>query len=599
MSGCLYCGAALKPDQAVCHACGKPVVRPQPREMQRTMLGIAQPGLKPAATAPTAAQHTVKATPNSPNLHKEPAKRMGQLQPASGKQTLLGMSVPNLGSAAQPAPVASRPAPRAAGPGGTMLGIPLSPNAAPPPAANPSAASASARPAGQASSNRGVAPLNPALQVPPLVNADLAPGIVSDEPLEEEDSEPWSIPTSALVVVGICSVLALGAIGYSIYYNTPKPVSASLQVDDDGDQSLQITCDGCEDGTKVALNGQSAAMHGGAAEIPLPEALPLGKNTLNLSVLRPGRSREDVAHLVVPVLFHIRADFSTLNSDDPELAVRIQAPPKATVTVDDDQVDLDENGDGRFAIGIDGKLQGQDSTVRYLNELVPYTVSAPNAVTQNGQLRLRVGIAPLTISAPGMTAVTDGDHFTLAGATAKGGSVSVDDASLKVDADGHFEQVMNVDSIGETSIVVRAQAPDLAPRSVSITVKRVADLSKEGDLFRQTATDQYGAYAQNVQKKLGMAVVADGTVAQSKVENHATRILLNVQSGCLKGPCVASVLSGSEIKLAPRAAISVFGHISGEADDASGSKVPEISAEFVLPAAPDAAKAAPPAGRKK
>jgi hypothetical protein len=445
-----------------------------------------------------------------------------------------------------------------------------------------------------------VAPLNPALQVPPLVNADLAPGAPLGELVEEEESEPWSIPNGWLVVIGVCSVLALGAIGYSIYFNTPKPVSASLQVDDDGDQSVQINCDGCEDGTKVTLNGQSVSMHGGSAEIPLPEALPIGKNTLNLSVLRPGRSHDDITRVVVPVLFHIRADFSTLNSDDPELAVRIQAPPKSTVTIDDDEIDLDDEGNGRFAVGIDGKLQGPDSAVRYLTEVVPYSVSVPGATPQQGQLRMRVGVVPLAISAPGMTAVTDSDHFALAGVTAKGGSVSVDDANLDVSADGHFEQVMNVDSIGETSIVVRAQAPDLAPRSVSITVKRVEDLRKEGDLFRQTATDQYGAYAQNVQKKLGMAVVADGTVEKSTVENHATQILLNVQSGCLKGPCFARVLSGTEMALPPQAPISVFGHISGEANGATtGSKAPEITAEFVLPTAPTPGKNPVPASQKK
>jgi hypothetical protein len=137
--------------------------------------------------------------------------------------------------------------------------------------------------------------------------------------------------------------------------------------------------------------------------------------------------------------------------------------------------------------------------------------------------------------------------------------------------------------VGETTIELRAQAPDRAPRWVQLRIKRVEDLKKEADLFRQTGTDQYGAYAQNIDTKIGMAVVADGVVEQSALDGQTTLILLDVQNGCKQAPCLVRLVHGGALDLKPRSKLSAFGRISRAVEGVRpGSKVPEIQVEFLL-----------------
>jgi hypothetical protein len=296
--------------------------------------------------------------------------------------------------------------------------------------------------------------------------------------------------------------------------------------------------------------------------------------------------RDEEINVLVPVQFRVRADFTELMAPEPRLGVVVQARPDAVVEVAGKTLTLDGDGTGRYSFEIGEKLKGMAANTRLLTEDVPYSITIGEAAPRSGRIKIKTNIAPLWVEAPGSSTVIEGDRFLLAGATLKGGTLSVEGSDIPLDAEGRFEQMMSVDSVGETTITVRTQVPDMAPRWVPIKIKRVENLREEAQLFRQTATDQYGSYGHNVADKVGLAVVADGVVEQSRIEHQTTAVLLNVQNGCSEGPCLTRLLIGGQLELQPQTKLSAFGRISRAVEGATrGSLVPEIRVEFLLPEA--------------
>jgi hypothetical protein len=519
-----------------------------------------------------------------------PASAPTSASPQSPKRTLIGTAPVALmthghgGTQANVNPIGS---------GTRVGGSPLQGN---PPSSNPGfSAPSSGGPAGAANHQQtmlgvarpGIAPLHPG-EAKPSGNPPLDPAlgeiIDSTPPEAPEDTTPWRVPTSALVLVGVCSALVLGAVVFSVLYDSPKPLSASAAVDEQDRDVLTIVCDNCAEGTTAALGSTKIKLNSGGGILPLQEPLILGNNVFKIGLERPGMGRDEVVRVTVPVQYRVHADYSGLNQDPPEFGATFLVRPGMKVQVGDDEVELDETGRGSYGFDLTKRLQGVDPNVRQVSEELVYSIAVGEGEPERGRIQLHAGVVPLWLEAPGLRTVLDGDRFKLAGKTVKGGSVSVEGQPIVVDAEGHFDQMMSVDAVGETTIVLRAQAPDLAPRWVQLRIKRVEDLKKEAELFRQTGTDQYGSYAQNIGTKVGMAVVADGIVEQSAQDGQTTMILLDAQNGCKQGPCLVRLVYGGALDLKPHTKLSAFGRISRAVEGTRpGSKIPEIQVEFLLP----------------
>jgi hypothetical protein len=143
---------------------------------------------------------------------------------------------------------------------------------------------------------------------------------------------------------------------------------------------------------------------------------------------------------------------------------------------------------------------------------------------------------------------------------------------------------MNVSTQGETTITVRANLKDHAPRLFPLHVRRVDSFAHEAVRAREHATASYASIADQPDTKRGWAVALDGSVVDARTENYATAIVVDIKSGCPQAPCLARVLYGSNADLTSGEKLSVFGQLVGAVDGPrSGTKIPEIRADFLLP----------------
>ena len=72
---------------------------------------------------------------------------------------------------------------------------------------------------------------------------------------------------------------------------------------------------------------------------------------------------------------------------------------------------------------------------------------------------------------------------------------------------------------------------------------------------------------------------------EARTENYNTVLLMDVQSGCAHAPCLARITYGAPYSLAAGDKFSAFGEVVGVVDGPrSGSKIPEIRADFLLKA---------------
>jgi hypothetical protein len=359
-------------------------------------------------------------------------------------------------------------------------------------------------------------------------------------------------------------------------------LTASVTLDDAGKETLKLQCSGCSDGTTAKLEGDPVKFVGGEATLPLSTPLNVGENKLTVTLTRPGGSPEDVP-LVVPVQYRIRGDFGGLEQTPPVLHVLIDAVAETVVVIDGKPTSLGADGSQRVDIDVSKDLTGPASERERLERKIPYTVTPPGAEPQTGEVTLQMGIVPLTVDAPGESIVVESATFMLAGQTQKGGSVEVAGRPITVDPSGRFAQLMNVSSVGKTTIIVRAKALDHAPRLFPIRVRRVTSLREEARTFANQATRAYAGIASDMMSKRGWAVALEGDVVQARTQNHTSVILVDVARGCTQGPCLMRVLHGATLAFQPGNRITVYGHLVGAVEGPrSGSKIPEVRAEFVL-----------------
>jgi hypothetical protein len=492
-------------------------------------------------------------------------------------------------------------------PGGTAGAASLSPGGTVTLPAGTAASAAAAAPGGgfkktvMGVARPGIAPINPGAEKRPEPSAPApapAPFQYSPAPIEPSSPQPplgeeelrvvpgsgrtRRIPFGAAIAISAAAALLTAAFVALLLYRSRGTLEAKVGLDGEGREQLELRCEGCADGATVRLGSASARFQAQKAALRLDRPLGIGDNQITLALERqPGKSEE--VEITVPVEFRVRGDTEGLTQTPPKVSVRVEALPTSGVVVDGKPLALDAAGKGRIELDVQKDLTGDDPQVKTLERKVSYSITPPGGTPQAGEVSIRLGITPLTLQAPGESIVIEGPTFVLSGRTAKNGVVTVEGRPITVDANGHFAQMMGVSTAGETTIVARATAPDLAPRLVRMKVRRVASLAAEVAALRGRATSAYSAISDNTDGKRGLAVLLDGSVVEARAESFSTVLLLDVSGGCPSAPCLARVTHGGKLNLEPGNGVTVSGTLLGAVEGPrAGTRVPAVRAEFVL-----------------
>jgi hypothetical protein len=311
--------------------------------------------------------------------------------------------------------------------------------------------------------------------------------------------------------------------------------------------------------------------------------LHVGDNNLSLAIDRPGMGRDETVKLVVPVAYRVRADVTTMETSHPSITVRVEAPVDTEVRVDDKPVQLDASGLGTYLLDESAVTQGPADESRVVAIEVPYVVVPKGRSPEKGTVSARIAVAPLRVDAPSASSVTDDDKVLVAGRAAKGASVTVDGASVGVSADGAFESTVPVNALGDRIIEVRAGTAALAPRTVRVTVKRVASLAVAAKAFEDQQPIGYDAAMRDISAaKTGEPIVVEGEVVEARASGHRTLVLVDDRRGCAKGPCLTRVVVGRDLALAHGDVVRAYGRVARAYRTPTAQTVPEVEAEFVV-----------------
>jgi len=562
--------------------------------VSQTLFGHASPEVVPPPSMRGSGPAAFKGTMLGLGASDAPAPRGAAL-----KSTMLGLA-PQQPNAAAPAPGNSLR--------GTMIGmapaVPAPPAEQEPPPEALSAAAAPLRVSDKKTmvgiARPGIAPLRPGVEKarvpsdPPPAGAFPAPPPPPAAPLTTAAgagaARPLRIPTGAAIAIVTAAALFTAAAVALFLYRSRGAITASLDASTPGHEALALTCPGCTDESKVRLGGREASFRGTHATLALKDPLRVGDNRISVELeRRPGRPEQ--VELRVPVDFRVRAETATLAQSPPHVTVRVEAVPHSAVVVDGKPLTFAPAPGGTetasAALDVSRSLTGMSSAVAMLEREIPYVVTPPDGNPASGQVKVRVGVTPLVVQAPGSSIVIEGPTFVLAGRTAKEGSVSVEGRPITVDASGAFAQMMSVSALGETNVIVRADAKDQAPRLVPVKVRRVQSLATEAAALRARATTAYGAIRATAEGQHGLAVALDGSVVDARSEAFTTVVLLDVKSGCSAPPCLARVNVGEKLALKPGSAVSVFGSVIGAVEGPRpGTRIPAIAADFLLKGRP-------------
>jgi hypothetical protein len=527
-----------------------PVQAPARHAFQRTMMGVAEAPIDRGSPASPASPPAP--SPFALPLQPPPAPRPGEVVSQTktlAKQTMLGVAIPGIAPLNEPGAPPPEPPPDS----------PPLPWMAPPPF-----------------------PPGPAMSIVP------APAPLSDlpPPLPPKIVRKGGVSlVAAALLAGGLLVVGGGVIAW--FWRSTPPIAAQPRSTPDGKDVLHLGCDprSCKDGTTVEAAGARAIFTGGESDLVLSQPLHVGDNALALHIDRPGMGRDEDVKLVVPVVYRINADVSTMGSTHPSLAIRVHALPGSDVTVDGKHVALDADGTGSYAIDETAATEGPADESKILAADVPYVVVPPGLkpdAAEHGTVAARVPVAPLRVDSPRGHLVTESDHVELSGRAPKGATVTVEGAPVPSSVDGMFETSVPLPAGGERTIEVRAGTAGLSPRTVHVQVKRVTHLADEARAFEAEVAKPigYDAAMASLGDSVGRSIVVYGEV----VESRGSVMLVDDRRGCAKGPCATRVLLPEDASFAKSAIVRAYGRIVRPFRTPAGQTVPEVEADFVISA---------------
>jgi hypothetical protein len=525
---------------------------PAPHQVQKTMLGVAIPGIAPTQGAPAPAPAPA---PGGPAAQAPPGG--GPLSLQSKHSTMLGVAVPGIAPTHAPGQ----------GPHGSTMQMPQS--------------------ASQQNQPRIPSQVNHTalgMAAPPEVKIVPRPKTLIDEPLPIAPQLPQKKGVPAVALIGILFAIVLVAGGGIAFFalRNSGALSAVPQLDENGRESLKIGCPTCPDGTTVSLGASNATVTGGGAVLPLPAPLSIGDNDLTVKIERPDGGRHEDVKIHVPVAYRVRADLSTLSAKPPAITVRVEATPGSTVSVEDKPVTLDATGRGSYAIDLAKETEGTGEAKTFERK-IPFAITPKGGKPESGQLTARTSIVPLALDAPGHELLTDKASAAVAGQTRAGTVVTIDGQPVAVDAQGKFGVRVELAALGEKPLEIMAAAPPLAPRIAKVKVTRVASLADAAKGEDAQNPVGYDVFSVDPATKVGQRAVVEGEVVDIRPTAGHTVLLVEDRKKCAKGAtCLVRIVHGEEDKAARGDTVRVYGRVLGTVT-ASGKTVPDIEASLVLP----------------
>jgi hypothetical protein len=557
--------------------------------MKKTMVGMS-PGMTPPTGVPAADPAPQQRPPSQPPpaTHKRTMLGMPAIArptPASADPAVPGQStVTGLPSPLADAPP-SFPDQRFPGHKRTMLGVAI-PGIAPLAPGVPKEPSRSSYPPPASPTSTALAPV-PYSATAQSAYAPAAPGPY--EATRDAGARPSSRPPppkrrsygSALIALFGGLVLAAGAAAFALLWRSPAPLRAEARVDSSGTDLLHITCATCPDGTELRIGDAKGKIASNAVDLALSAPLKVGSNTFAVDIDRPANGRDEKVSLVVKIGYRIRPDLSQLGGDRAILRVAIEGAPGASMTVDAKPLVLGPDGKGSYDVDITSDCTGAADEAKMIDRSVSYSVTGTSGAPEQGVVGMRVAVPVLHLDVPAAHAVVEADHVLLAGRTGKGARLSAGSLQVPILADGGFSKQVPVAALGENQILLRTQVPGQAPRTTTLRVKRVERLADEARDFAAKAPLTFTDLASNIAGHIGQPIALTGEVAEARVQGPTNVMLVDVQKGCSRSPCLARVVAPSDQALARGDHVQVFGHVT-RAVGSNATAAPEIESDFII-----------------
>jgi hypothetical protein len=568
----------------------------------KTIFGM--PGIAGVVPENKAAAAPVEPTEPSPSPAGAEKKRtLAAVVPASGPtssavrdesagRTILGMPMPLPAGQDKTAPPKATPP---AGPEKTALSAPASGKAAPGAPVRQAPAPETGRTIiGVASGFEDHAanpPVEPSMDDdnPTHIRPVRSPAIPRIDVVEDNDVEEVETPhgrkggsPAALIamIVLLIAVVVAGA-AFLLWKEKPSNVRASV-VMMDGGEGLLFEAPAAAAGSKIRFGGQEKPLEAGRATFLLAaDSVRAGENVVMFDLLSPdGTTKSDTITLSVD--YRIRVDTSPLQTAEPAIDVLVNALPGAAVTLDGKPLTLDAQGRGVRRYPIDATRANANGMVEHV---VRYRVQPASGEATVDELRTKIPIASIQIDRPGLEAVTDKNSIEIAGAVSSYAQVSVDKASVPVQA-GRFLYRLSLPQVGAYQPKVIAQEKGKAPRAITLNIRRVADLKKESAHFKADPSLTYARIAQNPEIYAGQKVALEGRVFNVNVQNGQSILQVLVRE-CPSGTrCSVWVTYPFATDAVVDSWVRVLGAVEGQQQFRSENNrvvtVPKITATYVL-----------------
>jgi hypothetical protein len=214
---------------------------------------------------------------------------------------------------------------------------------------------------------------------------------------------------------------------------------------------------------------------------------------------------------------------------------------------------------------------------------IPYEITPKGATTDRGAVTIKVAVTPLVLDSPRPRIVIDSPNFLVAGRTLKTASIELEGSQIPPSPDGSFARKIRIEKMGVTEVKLRATAKDMAPRTVAFEIKRVSDLAAEAKEFAAQAPSDAASLLADPKALTGKPIVLAGDVIEARAQGYQTIVLLDVQEGCKKAPCLVRVVRAGNDPMAKGDKIRVFGHVTGLYEAKGTSPVPEVDMDFLVP----------------
>ncbi|HET8933895.1 MAG TPA: hypothetical protein VFN67_10670 [Polyangiales bacterium] len=523
-----------------------------PRRFDQTQIEGEQP--------PEDAAQSASATQGS----ELPSTRVEGTAGAGPRGTALGIGTPQT------------PPKRGAQQGRTMLGVPLA-SLSPP-------AGGAAGPGAAAKGGTMLGLEAPRRSSPPDRTQDAS---------EPTPSVPPEVPgrmgarSRNVLILGSLALLSIIVMVYVRLSggSTSADVSARIMTGADG-ETLLFEVPDAHEGSSIRFGGQEQPLVGGKATFALAsDSLRVGENVV-LADIVSADGETSSARIVLSVFYRIWVDTSNLRVDKPTVDVVVTAVPGTKVTLENQEVPLDNQGRATKTYPIDIRRPGKGGVIEHV---VHYRMQPPQGETVVDELHTRIAVAMMQIDRPGPDIVTDRESIEIAGAVGRDTQVDVDGTAVPV-KDGRFVHTLALPRPGDYRPRVTAKSTGKIPFAITLNIKRVRDLQQAAREFSYNKDLNYAKLAVSPALYRGQAIAMEGRV-YATVPRAGSSVIQMLARPCPSAQrCSVWVVDPQGNEVSVDRYVRVLGTVDGEQQFRSEKNeivtVPKIIARFVLPAKP-------------